>query len=92
MIITSLSTFGEICKELGQRARSRRKLLKLSRKELSQKSGISVPTISRFELSGVTTIGVMVKLAQAMGAVDTLDALFSPPKHRSIKEFMETEK
>ena len=89
--ITTLMTQSEICKTIGERVRSRRKQLKLSRKALSLKSAVSVPTISRLELKGVTTLGVLVKIAQALGAVDSFDSLFSVSKYGSMREFLEKE-
>lgn len=89
--ISALFTYKEVCKTVGARVRARRKHLRLSRKELSSKSGVSVPTITRFENEGVTSLGVVVKLAQALGSVESLEALFTAPKYRSLKEFVEGE-
>ena len=79
---------GESMRALGVRVRAKRKSLKLSRKELSEKSGVSVPTISRLELTGVCTISVLIKLAEALGAVESLDSLFQVSEFKSLEEFM----
>jgi transcriptional regulator with XRE-family HTH domain len=89
--ITSLMSHGEITRALGHRVRAKRKSLNLSRKELSEKSGVSVPTISRLELTGVSTIAVLIKLAEALGAVDSLDSLFKISEFKSLDEFMRQE-
>lgn len=88
MDISALLSHAEICKAIGTRARQRRKHLKLSRKELSEKSGVSVPTIGRFETGGVATLGVIVKLARTLGSVDTLERMFGVPKYKSLNEFL----
>lgn len=84
-------THAEICQEIGRVAKNRRKLSKLSRGELAAKSGVSVPTIARFENSGIATVGVMVKLAWALDATDTLSTLFAAPKYKSMDEFLQSE-
>ena len=89
--ITALLTYAEVCQTLGTRAREARRFKKLSRSELSEKSGVSVPTIGRFETKGVATIGVLVKLATALGMLESLDGIFAAPKYRSMKEFIEQE-
>jgi transcriptional regulator with XRE-family HTH domain len=89
--ITSLMSHGEIMRALGVRVRAKRKSLKLSRKALSEKSGVSVPTISRLELTGVSTISVLIKLAEALGVVESLDSLFQVSEFTSLEEFMRQE-
>lgn len=89
--IFELLTHSEICNEIGRLARRRREIADLSRRELSQKSGVSVATITRFENKGIATVGVMVKLAWALGATDTLSTLFAAPKYKTMKEFLQSE-
>jgi transcriptional regulator with XRE-family HTH domain len=86
--ISPLLSLSEVCETLGARTRVRRKSLKLSRRELSEKSGVSVPTIGRFETKGVATLSVVVKIAFALQAVDTLNSVFIAPKSKSIEEYL----
>ena len=87
--LTSLSSVQEASLLIGMKARERRKSLKLSRKELSQKSGVSVPTISRFELSGTATLKVIIKIAIALSAIETLNGVFKPSQYQTLDEFFE---
>lgn len=89
--ITSLMSHAEVCQAVGLRARACRERLKLSRRELSLKSGVSVPTIGRFERQGVTTLSVIAKLATALGILGTLDGVFAVPKYKTMQEFLKTE-
>lgn len=87
-LIQPYMTYGQICKTIGQRVRERRERQKLSRDELAKRSGVSSATIARFELKGIATVGVMVKLALALNALDSFSALFASPKFRSIEEMV----
>jgi transcriptional regulator with XRE-family HTH domain len=87
--ISTLLNLAEVCQTLGYRARVQRKRLKLSRRELSERSGVSVPTISRFETKGVATLSVIVKIAFALQAIETLNSVFVGPKYGSIDEFLQ---
>jgi len=85
-------TPGEIALAIGKRARARREELGLSRSELAQKSGVSLPTISRFETKGTATVLVMAKLAHAMDAVDSFERLFSISGFKSLDDFLQEDK
>jgi transcriptional regulator with XRE-family HTH domain len=61
---------------------------KLSRRSLAEKSGVSVSTISRLENEGVATLGVLIKLATALGVTDSLLGIFPVPDYKSMDEFL----
>ncbi len=63
----------------------------LSRNDLARRSGVSVPTISRFELHGIITLSAMIKIAQALNCVESFGSLFGTPKYESIEEFIRHE-
>ena len=86
--ITNLMTHGEISRAIGLRIRAHRQFSKLSRQELAAKSGVSVPTIARLELKGVSTLSVIIKLAQALNALDTFNQLFEVSSYSSMDEFL----
>ena len=79
----------EIASYLGARVRARRKFLKLSRRELAEKSGISEQTIGRLETKGIASINALVKIAIALNATDSFAGFFELPKARSFDELME---
>ena len=80
-----LQTSEAICRTLGERARVLRLARNLSQQELAGMSGVSLSTVRRLETSGQGGIQTLVQVAQALGAVDGLQGLFTLPA-RSIAE------
>ncbi|MGC3983691.1 MAG: helix-turn-helix transcriptional regulator [Pseudorhodoferax sp.] len=70
---------------LGERARVLRLARNLSQQELASMSGTSLSTVRRLETSGQGSLQLVVQVAQALHAVQGLDALFAMPV-RSIAE------
>ena len=87
----TLMTHGQILRSIGAAARARRRQLNLSRRELSEKSGVSTATISRFETGGVATVSVMTKLARALESLEDLEGLFHTSRYASLEEFVKNE-
>ena len=81
-------THGEILRAIGARVRNRREAQGLSRAQLAKKSSVSVPTISRLELSGLATISVLIKLMSALNAIETLEPILKSPQFTSMDEFL----
>ena len=77
----------ELTAYIGQRVKARRKFLKLSRKELSARCGVSIATLNRLEKDGTATIHVLVKVAIALKSIDTFEDLFKNPPARSLDEY-----
>jgi transcriptional regulator with XRE-family HTH domain len=82
-----LMSSSELATFVGKRVLARRKFLRMSRRELAEKSGVSSATLSRLESSGTATLLVLAKVAIALGGVDTFSELLSTPKARSFDEF-----
>ena len=74
-----------ICRTLGERVRLLRLVRNLSQQELAGMSGVALSTVRRVQASGQGGIQTMVQVAQALGAVDGLQGLFTLPT-RSIAE------
>lgn len=74
-----------ICRTLGERVRALRLARNLSQQELAGMGGVSLSTVRRLEASGQGGIQTLVQVAQALGAVDGLQGLFTLPA-RSIAE------
>ena len=77
-----------MCEAIGQKVRACREHRRLSRSELSKKSGVSTATISRLELDGTASIAVLIKLAIALGVTDSLDAIFEVPEYQTMEELL----
>lgn len=91
-LIPALMSHKEMCEVVGARVRSCREHFGLSRRELAEKSGVSVPTISRLELDGIATISVLIKLAMALGVTETLNGIFETPGYKTMEEFIKAGK
>lgn len=81
----SLSPPDAICRTLGERVRALRLARNLSQQELADMGGVSLSTVRRLEASGQGNILLLVQVAQALGAAEGLQALFTLPA-RSIAE------
>jgi transcriptional regulator with XRE-family HTH domain len=60
-------------REISQRFKTRRKALKLTQKELSQKSGVSLGSIKRFEQSGQIAFESLLKLALVLECLEDFE-------------------
>lgn len=72
----SLLSSDLVAQKLGERVRLRRLSRNLSQQELSEMTGSSLSSIRRLEASGQGTVKALIRVAQALDAVDTLDGLF----------------
>jgi transcriptional regulator with XRE-family HTH domain len=62
-------------KEISKRFKTRRKALKLTQKELSQKSGVSLGSIKRFEQSGQIAFEFLLKLALVLECLEDFEGV-----------------
>lgn len=58
---------------------ARRKDLKLSQKELANKSCVSYGSIKRFEISGEISLTSLIKIANALKLLQDLNNIFADP-------------
>jgi len=61
--------------ELSTRFRKRRKQLKLTQKELSSRSGVSLGSLKRFENSGQISLESLLKLALVLECLEEFASL-----------------
>jgi len=76
----------EIIKNIALRIQKRRKHLKISQLELSQKSGVSLGSIKRFESKHEISLLSLVKIAIALDIDNEFDNLFVSKGYTSINE------
>ena len=86
MITLFQRTWKEIDTDIAKRMIRLRKRKKLSQRELSAKSGVSLGSLKRFEQSGEISLQSFTKLAIALGVEDELDNLFTEVPFESIEE------
>lgn len=68
-----------ICVEIGGRIKRLRLAHNLTQLQLAHMAGISLSTIRRLEAQGQGSLELVVRVAQALQAVDALEALFVSP-------------
>lgn len=76
----------EINRELAKRLKAIRKKRKLSQQALSDKSGVSLGSLKRFERSGEVSLLSFSKLVYALELSNELDQLFTNLPPESIEE------
>lgn len=81
-------TPGEIDKLIAERIRNIRKRRKISQKKLSEKSGVSLGSVKRFEQSGEISFISLTKIAIALELDSELEHLFEEVPFLSIEEIM----
>ena len=78
----------EIDQLIASRIRSIRKRRKISQKRLSEKSGVSLGSVKRFENSGEISLISLTKIAVALELEGELEQLFAEAPYLSIEEIM----
>ena len=81
----SLAATDEIAQELGKRLRAHRLAQDLQQSELAARAGISRKTLVAFERSGRGSLDVFLRVATALGLIESMSSLFEL-KPRSIKD------
>lgn len=76
----------DILSVLAGNLRKRRLEKGLSRKALTELSGVPSPTISRFETTGQISLSSFVLLAKSLGYVDQIKKLLSEPVYHTMSE------
>jgi transcriptional regulator with XRE-family HTH domain len=77
----NVATQQSVTAHLVDRVKNQRKQLKLSRQALSVRSGVTYSSIRRFEETGEISLSSLMKIAQALGALEDFNSLF---KHKIV--------
>jgi len=83
---------GEIDRLIAERIRNIRRRRRISQQALSQKSGVSLGSLKRFEQTGEISLKSLTKLAIALEIDDELAQLFSEAPFLSLEEIIREEK
>lgn len=75
--------------EIASRMRARRKKRKLSQEALSNRAGVSLGSLKRFEQTGEISLTSLVKIAFSLGCESDFDALFQSTGYTSIQEVID---
>jgi len=85
-VVSYRESFGDTLKAMGERARQLRLIRKIRQSELSERAGVGLMTIRRFEQTGVASSENVLRIATALDAEAAFDALFAPPPYGSLDE------
>lgn len=88
MIVLDRQTPKEIQMKIAKNIRAIRKRRKISQKSLSEKSGVSLGSVKRFETSGEISLHALIKIAIALDIDDALIHLFEGVPFLSIEEII----
>ena len=88
MISLYQKTWKEVNNEVASNVQKLRKRKKISQKELSERSGVSLGSIKRFEQTGEISLQSLTKIAIALRAEDELESLFTSANFESIEEIL----
>ncbi len=67
-------------------ARARRLASNLTQDELSQGSGVSIATLRRFEAGGAASLETVLRIAEALGALEGFADLFPMPPAQTLDD------
>lgn len=70
-----------------ERVKERRRELKLTQQELSQRSGVSYASIRRFESTGEISFNSLLKIASVLNALADFNMLFGNELVSDLKEY-----
>ena len=76
----------EIANQLADKIRALRLSRKWKQSTLATRSGVSLPSLRRFEQSGRISLQSLLRLAFALGRLDELASILQPPAATSIRE------
>ena len=85
-------TAEEMDAALAKRIRGIRKRRRLTQQHLSERSGVSLGTLKRFETTGQISLLSLTKLAIAMGCENEIRSLFGNVVYESIEEVIDESK
>ena len=90
MLSISFKTPKDIEEELKTKFKQKRKFFKISQKELSLKSGVSLGSLKRFEQSGKISFSSLLQLAVILGCLEEFENICNKKEEefKSIEEIL----
>lgn len=70
-----------------ERMKKKRKQMKISQRQLSQKSGVSYSSIRRFETTGEISLVSLLKIAHALDSLKDFETLFKWQAITNLKDY-----
>ena len=88
----TLNTPEELSLQLAKKVRQRRLAIGWKQQTLAERSGVSLPSLRRFEKTGLISLKSLLNLTFALGQLDDFSKLFQTPAASSIKDLDKQEK
>lgn len=82
-----IRTLEMVSYDLSRRFRQRRKELKITQRQLEQRSDVSYSSIRRFESTGDISLTSLLKIAKAIDSLEDFDKVFTTIKVKNLKDF-----
>ena len=79
----------EISTEIVANVKARRKEQHLTQAQLSEKSGVSLGSLKRFDRTGEISLVSLLRIAIALGCQEDFLGLFARKQYRSIQEIID---
>ena len=92
MVTFSLYSSEDISLELAQRARERRLNARLTQEGLSQRSGVALGTLKKFEKTGQISLVSFIRLAVTLKDDAALENLLKPMEFQSMDQLLDKPK
>ncbi len=77
-----LKTPDEVMIDIAKRAKAKRLALNLTQEGLANRSGVSLPSLKRFEKSGLISLSSLLDIAVVLGSLEEFEELFKPRNAR----------
>lgn len=84
----SLKTPYDVSMELAERAKEKRKYMKLTQMQLAEKSGVSLSSLKRFERTGEISLSSLLRIAMVLDSLKDFEQVFEKPEYTSIEEIL----
>lgn len=84
-----VATPQSIILSIKERAKIRRKSLKISQKKLAERSGVSYASVRRFEKTGEISLISLINIADTLGCTEDFNFLFGKKIITNLKDFNE---
>ena len=88
-MISKLKFPEEIARDIAKAEKQKRKKRKLTQTELSQRAGVSLGSLKRFEQTGEISFVSLLKLAAVLDETEQFTGLFQQREYSSIQEVID---
>ncbi len=86
--LNALKTPYEVSQEIAQKAKAKRRSLKITQTALAERSGVSLGSVKRFERTGEISLSHLLKIAMVLNCLGDFSELFKKPEYTSIEEIL----